>query len=120
MAAGIALDDAMRLPWLRCVATELHGAARGTVASCSALRRPYRDILRRHGDVFFVHLSLDLDTARARMQARPGHFMNPALADSQQAILEVLKADEWGMTIDATAPPSAQLDQICSSLWSRP
>lgn len=39
MKAGIALDDAMRLPWLQAVAERLHSGQTDMVASCSALRR---------------------------------------------------------------------------------
>ncbi|RYF46620.1 MAG: hypothetical protein EOO38_13770 [Cytophagaceae bacterium] len=48
MAAGIALDDAVRWPWLDRVACELFSSDpdRGGVISCSALPRSYRDLLR--------------------------------------------------------------------------
>lgn len=116
MAAGVALDDAMRLPWLQSIADRLHSPSPGIIASCSALRRRYRDVLRASGPVFFVHLAIDLPAARARMQARPGHFMNPALADSQNAILEPLGPDEWGMTVDASQPADQLLHRICHAL----
>ncbi|MDP4034171.1 MAG: shikimate kinase [Pseudorhodobacter sp.] len=50
MAVGVALDDAMRLPWLLVVAGQLHAWAAGTVASCSALRHSYRRRSARAGD----------------------------------------------------------------------
>ena len=116
MAAGIALDDAMRLPWLQSVGSHLHDESTGLVASCSARRVRYRDVLRRRGAVFFVHLALDIVQARARMRARPAHFMNPVLAESQHASLEPLGQDEWGVTVDATRPLEALLDHVCSAL----
>ncbi len=116
MSAGIALDDAMRLPWLRSIGSRLHGESTGMVASCSALRVSYRDLLRRRGAVFFVHLAIDIPQTRARMRARPAHFMNPALAESQHASLEPLEHDEWGVTVDANRPLEALLDHVCSTL----
>lgn len=116
MAAGIALDDAMRLPWLQAVAGALHEKPIGMVASCSALRRGYRDLLRHQGPVFFVHLTLGLEQTCARMQARPGHFMNPALAASQHASLEPLHQDEWGLTLDAEQPLEMLVDHLCAIL----
>jgi len=53
MAAGIALDDAMRQPWLQSIADRIHDESNGVVASCSALRRTYRDVLRQKGPVVF-------------------------------------------------------------------
>ena len=46
MAAGIALTDEDRAGWLDAVAAELARRPEGAVASCSALRRRYRDRLR--------------------------------------------------------------------------
>lgn len=116
MAAGRPLDDAMRAPWLAALAEALHGAPSGVVASCSALRRSYRDALQSGGPVVFVHLAIALPEARARMEARPSHFMNPALAESQQQSLEPLEADETGFTLDATAAPAALLAEILRRL----
>lgn len=85
MAAGIALTDADRGPWLdRC------GAAIGVggVLACSALKRAYRDRLRRTGPVDLVYCAIDLETARQRIAARTGHFFPAALLPSQFATLE--------------------------------
>jgi gluconokinase len=46
MAAGIALTDTDRQGWLQAVARRLGDAPGGVVASCSALKRSYRDLLR--------------------------------------------------------------------------
>lgn len=116
MTAGIALDDRMRLPWLQSIATLLHGETAGMVASCSALRVAYRDVLRRQGRVFFVHLRLGIEQTRARMQARPTHFMNPTLAESQHASLEPLLPKEWGVTVPADQPVGLIVDHVCSLL----
>ena len=60
MSAGIPLDDDDRLPWLRSIGAWLaEHAATGGVMSCSALKRSYRDILRRRRrrHAIFVHLA---------------------------------------------------------------
>ena len=60
MAAGQPLTDADRRPWLEQVAhwidTEIK-AGRSGVVTCSALKRAYRDMLRRP-QVLFVYLSV--------------------------------------------------------------
>jgi gluconokinase len=116
MAAGIALDDAMRQPWLQSIADRIHDESNGVVASCSALRRTYRDVLRQKGPVFFVYLAIDIGQTLSRMQARPAHFMNPALAASQHASLEPLLEDEWGVTVKATRSVRLIIDHVCGVL----
>src|SRR5690349_12794129 len=74
MAAGIALTDADRWPWLARLRQELADTDH-LVITCSALARRYRDLLRRAGDVRFVHLALDRATATTRVGARVGHFL---------------------------------------------
>jgi gluconokinase len=48
----------------------------------------------------------------ARMQARPGHFMPPALLDSQLRDLEPLQADEHGFQVDIRLAPEELISQI--------
>src|SRR5690349_2693786 len=48
MTAGEALDDHDRYPWLEAVGAWLAEHGDGGVMSCSALKRKYRDQLRRH------------------------------------------------------------------------
>lgn len=104
MSAGIPLDDDDRRPWLVAIGAWLteHDAT-GGVASCSALRRSYRDILRTGADrTVFLHLHGDRDVLAARVAARPAHFMPAALIDSQFATLEPLEADERGAVLDVS------------------
>jgi gluconokinase len=69
--------------------------------SCSALKRSYRDQLRRHcADIRFLHLSGTEDVIARRQASRPGHFMPAALLTSQFETLEPLDADEHGISID--------------------
>jgi gluconokinase len=106
MASGNPLDDDDRRPWLAAVTEWIRSAAedgRGGVVACSALKRAYRDQFRRTGaDVRFVFLMLDREVAAERIARRKGHFMPPELLVSQYATLEPLRADEPGVTIDAS------------------
>jgi gluconokinase len=105
MSAGIPLDDADRIPWLRSVGAWLAAQDDGAVASCSALRRSYRDILRETAPgVAFVHLHGDRETVRRRVSGRAGHFMPSSLVDSQFDALEPLDPAERGVVLDLDAP----------------
>ncbi|MEV4615888.1 gluconokinase [Kitasatospora sp. NPDC049258] len=120
MTAGHPLDDADREPWLRMLADRIRDATRtgqGAVLSCSALKRSYRDRLRAAGPgVWFLHLSLDRESARRRVAHRTGHFMPAALLDSQFDVLEPLGPDEPGLTVDAAAGTTACLDRAEAAL----
>ena len=87
LAAGQPLDDARRAPWLAALAAWLaQRAARDecAVLSCSALTRAYRDVLRTAGPgVRIVHLAGPPELVAQRLATRRGHFMSPALLDSQ-------------------------------------
>jgi carbohydrate kinase (thermoresistant glucokinase family) len=122
MAAGFPLSDEDRWPWLRQLAGWLGDQDRAgscSVLTCSALRRPYRDLLREGAaGVYFVHLVGDKSLLLERMQSREDHFMPPELLESQLDTLEPLEADERGVLVDVANPPErigrivmAQLDQ---------
>jgi gluconokinase len=103
MASGMPLDDDDRGPWLDLVAGRLRAGAEadGIVVACSALRRRYRDRLRSAGKgVVFIHLTASPDLVASRARSRQGHFMPPALLESQFTTLEPLEPDERGTTID--------------------
>ena len=102
MTAGQPLDDDDRYPWLEAIGHWLSAhCGDGGVMSCSALRRRYRDQLRRHcPDVEFLHLSGTPEVIGKRQATRPGHFMPASLMASQFATLEPLQADERGVVID--------------------
>lgn len=106
MRSGTPLADADRWPWLDRVGQTLADgqAEGGIVVACSALRRAYRDRLRAAcpGTVF-VHLEANREVLARRAAARAGHFMPPALLDSQLATLEPLEADEIGVAIGVEA-----------------
>ncbi|WP_231727607.1 gluconokinase [Rathayibacter sp. Leaf185] len=121
MASGQALTDDDRWPWLHSVGAVFHTApAAGTVVACSALRRAYRDLLRSSAGrpLFFVHLAGARELHAARIRARTGHFMPPALLDSQLATLEPLEPDEDGVTVDIAGTPDSIVEAALGALTS--
>ena len=119
MAAGMALDDADRHGWLLVLQGRLRAARQaghGLVLSCSALKRSYRDLLRE-GDpgVAFAHLSGTPELIGARLRARHGHFMPPALLTSQFDTLQALQPDERGLVLDVRLSPVVLAEQVVAS-----
>ncbi|HEX7867782.1 MAG TPA: gluconokinase [Variovorax sp.] len=98
MRAGLPLTDEDRWPWLDRVGASLAdctAAPAGVIVACSALRRAYRDRLRAASpDLRFVFLDGPPALVRHRMEQRVGHYMPPALLDSQWLTLERPDADE--------------------------
>lgn len=112
MAAGIPLDDADRMPWLRTVGATLHDEDRIVIA-CSALRRRYRDAIREESpDTFFVELVVDRATLEARLTQRAEHFMPASLLDSQLETLESLQDGEAGVRVSASLALDEELRLI--------
>ena len=118
MAEGHPLTDADRWGWLEALAewtAERDQRGEPTLLSCSALRRAYRDVLRKGGaNTFFVHMTGDKHMILGRMQGR-AHFMPPELLESQLDTLEDLASDEAGMVVDAVHP----LDRIAAMVLAR-
>jgi gluconokinase len=101
MTSGQALNDDDRYPWLEAIGQWLAEHPDGGVMSCSALKRKYRDQLRRHcADVEFLHLSGSVEVIGRRQASRPGHFMPASLLASQFDALQPLESDERGVTVD--------------------
>lgn len=109
MSAGIPLTDADRLGWLSRLAERVGDAVRadtGLVLACSALRRPYRDLLRAEAcEARFVFLRGTKALLAERVAGRRGHFMPPSLLDSQLAALEEPSADEGAWVCDIASSP---------------
>lgn len=124
MAAGHPLDDEDRWPWLEKVAEwveECLDAGRSGIITCSALKRSYRDVInQRGGGVEFVYLAGSHETIAARLAARQGHFMPPALLDSQFATLEEPTSDEPSIRVDVGPPAPVIADQIRHLLQLHP
>lgn len=109
MRSGIPLEDADRWSWLDLVARTLAEAPAGAVVACSALRRAYRNRIRRGvPGCRFLYLALNQAAADARLAARTGHFMPESLVASQYATLEVPDPSEADIvTVDASLLPDA-------------
>jgi gluconokinase len=119
MKAGVPLTDADRAPWLAALHDVLLGwQKQGTsgVMTCSALKQAYRATLSEGMDAAefrFVLLNVPRDTLIERLQHRPGHFMNPALLDSQLATLE-MPSD--AIRVDANQAPDATVGLVLKQL----
>lgn len=98
MSAGVSLTDEDRWPWLDAIHKRLAEARRcsqSTVVSCSALKRAYRDVLRKDDTrPTFVYLKGSKELIEKRMTARQNHFMKARMLDSQFATLEEPQPDE--------------------------
>jgi len=114
MAAGQPLDDDDRRPWLEAIGGWLaERRGEGAVATCSALKRGYRDQLRsRAPSTVFLHLHGDREVLEERMGRRSGHFMPTSLLASQLDILEPLASDEQGVTADIARSPDEIVEQF--------
>jgi gluconokinase len=109
MAAGTPLTDEDRWPWLTIIGETIAEAlvkGEGIVVSCSALKKIYRDHLRKAAGehLAFVYLEGSHALLSARMGARTGHFMPPALLESQLATLEVPTGEHGVVTISIDQP----------------
>ncbi|MCW2711942.1 MAG: gntK [Marmoricola sp.] len=117
MTAGDALDDDDRQPWLETIGEWLREhEGSGGVMSCSALKRMYRDQLRRHAPTTeFLHLDGTHEVITRRQASRPGHFMPASLLASQFATLEPLAPDENSVVIDVDQSIDAIVDQYVTT-----
>ena len=116
MSRGIALTDEDRAGWLRALAGRIQEGRRqetGIVVTCSALKRSYRDVLRGGAsDLRFVFLKGDQALIAERLAARRGHFMNPALLESQFRTLEEPSPDENAWVCDIRQTPQEIVDGL--------
>ena len=119
MAAGVPLTDADRAGWLATLADLLAQArqeGRPVVLACSALKRTYRDVLRRAGPLRFVLLTAPREVHAQRLAARSGHYMPASLLPSQLATLEPPQADEAAIVVDATHTLPFLVDTVLAQL----
>ena len=117
MAAGIALDDEDRWPWLdrvRQAMVALDGVGASGVVACSALRESYRrQLVDGLDDVRFVLLDGDPESIRERLGRRKGHFFEPSLLDSQLATLE---PPSGALRVDIAAAVEDQVRRIVEAI----
>lgn len=110
MHSGIPLSDEDRWPWLHSIRawmSEKENDGKSTIVTCSALKKSYRDVLRKgSARVIFMHLDGERTLLATRLGARTGHFMPASLLDSQYATLEPLEPTELGARIDIGATPT--------------
>lgn len=113
MAAGHALTEAMRRPWLGRLAAVLSAAPGPAVAAASLLRRAHRDRLRTAlPGLRIAHLQLPPTLAQARCAARAGHFFPAGLVASQFATLESTADEADVLGLDATEPLPSLLARL--------
>ncbi|WP_354043197.1 gluconokinase, GntK/IdnK-type [Devosia sp. UYZn731] len=89
MSTGIPLEDIDRWPWLDAISAATARPKKGAIASCSCLRKAYRDRLRASlgPDLRLVFVDVHPDVLVQRLTSRPGHFMPSSLLASQLATL---------------------------------
>ena len=122
MKRGVPLTDEDRQPWLgrlrkligRCLA-----AGENAVLACSALKKAYRDRLRVSEEVKFVFLRGNRERISEQLQHRRGHFMNPALLESQFEDLEEPRSSEQVLTVDLGGSPRDLVQLIKKKLRFR-
>jgi gluconokinase len=115
MHAGLPLTDADRKPWLEALRSRITAmlARKGNaVLTCSALRQSYHDVLSMPG-VKFIYLKVSQAVARERLARRRGPSFNPALLESQFAMLEEPRD---AVVVDADAPDLEVTQQIVRGL----
>jgi len=109
MASGIALTDEDRAGWLRALAKRIRAAkdaGTGMVMTCSALKRPYRDVLRAGApELQFIFLRGSRALIADRLAGRRGHYMPTSLLESQFAALEEPSPDEHVWVCDIRESP---------------
>jgi len=114
MAAGHPLTDEDRWPWLEAIGGWIdERLAKGEpgVVTCSALKRSYRDKLRRPG-LLMVYLRGSRELIAGRLAARQGHFFKPGMLDSQFLALEEPADEEHVLTVEIGSSPSEIVDEI--------
>src|SRR5258706_16268851 len=113
MHAGIALSDEDRAPWLaaiRNLIASIIAAGKNAVVACSALKQSYRDqIVVDPAKLKIVFLKGSEKLIAARIGNRSGHFMNPALLQSQ---FDTLEEPRDAIVVDVAAEPEEIVRRI--------
>lgn len=120
MHAGIPLTDEDRQPWLKRVAAWIDGQRakkQPGIITCSALKRSYRQIIiGDRPEVRLVYLRGGWELMAEHLAGRHGHFMPPALLQSQIDTLEEPDPSEDALIIDEGAPPGRTPEQIAGEI----
>ena len=107
MAAGKALTDDMRAPWIASICEKIKTDGKSCVLAYSGLRRAHRQKFRELGfKTLFLYLNGSKELIAKRMSERAGHFMPVSLLDSQFASMEapLNEPDMIMVSIDDTVP----------------
>ncbi|MBV8280468.1 MAG: gluconokinase [Candidatus Eremiobacteraeota bacterium] len=116
MRAGISLEDDDRAPWLKALHEAIESwiaQGRSVVLACSALKESYRQHLLVSPDVNLIFLRADFDVVSRHLAGRHGHFMSPALLESQ---FEALEPPQDAIAIDTANSVPDAVNAICSAL----
>ena len=119
MQAGIALTDKDRWRWLeslRELVKRSLAAGENAILACSVLKKRYRDCLHVGADVRFVYLRGGYELIANQQRHRRGHFMNPALLQSQFADLEEPRPAEGAIVIELGSSPDELVEEIKTQL----
>ncbi|MCX5232535.1 gluconokinase, GntK/IdnK-type [Streptomyces sp. NPDC006553] len=118
MAAGHALTDSDREPWLEAIGDWMDratAAGQRAVVTCSALKRHYRDkLLAGRPDTVLVYLHGSRELLESRLAARHGHFFPADLLDSQLALLQEPGPDEHPLVVEIDQAPEAVVTAVLS------
>jgi gluconokinase len=113
MAAGIALDDADRWPWLDRLNERLR-TEREAVVTCSALKESYRRrLLEGVVDARLVYLEGSRELIASRVQKRKHKYMPASLLDSQ---FQTLEPPSDAIRIDVGQPLERSVDAIVAAI----
>ncbi len=91
----------------------------GAIFACSALKKKYRDILSQGitQNTLFVLLDGTYDLIAQRLQDRQGHYMPPALLQSQ---FDILERSEDILGVSMEHDPGTIVNMITQHLLQQP
>jgi len=120
MAAGQPLDDEDRWPWLENLGRWIdarRAAGESAVVTSSALKRRYRDVLRKgRPEMRVVYLKGSPELIASRLVARHGHFFQASMLDTQFADLQPPEPDEDVLTVPVDGTPPEVVNAIVEGL----
>lgn len=124
MRAGIPLTDEDRWPWLEAMRAWVEStvaSGRPCIATCSALKRAYRDrLVGGLEGARLVHLEGSYDLIASRLASRRHDYMPASLLRSQFDILEAPGEDENPLVLPIDRTPDELAREIVRKLELRP
>lgn|SRR5690606_7723217 len=118
MSAGHPLNDQDRAGWLEAIhafGLQQLEQQHSCIIACSALKKSYRDVLRKDMEqqLKFIYLEGDFQTIQTRLAKRKSHFMPTALLKSQ---FDTLEPPKNAIVVDLRLSPKDIIDQIITAL----